>query len=101
MKALVLQRRNQTKETEEKEQFDRKERKKHKVEITDIRNLRSLRGSVPNSSSARFAILDPPSSILGLCFGCGSAALGSSRCSAFLGIASGLVAFYSFRKKSF
>ena len=24
---------------------------------------------------ARFAILDPPSSILGLCFGCGAAAL--------------------------
>jgi hypothetical protein len=60
----MRQSRNQTKETEEKEQFDRKERKKHKVEITDIRNLRSLRGSVPNSSSARFAILDPPSSIL-------------------------------------
>jgi hypothetical protein len=33
-------------------------------------------GSVPYRSSTRFAILDPPSSILGLCFGCSAAAPG-------------------------
>jgi hypothetical protein len=55
----------------------------NKIFEAKLRVLHVLRGvicgSVPNFSSARFAILDPPSSIFGLYFGCGFAALRSWR----------------------